>query len=155
MTAPLWTSDEIALATGGRRAESAFVVRGVAIDSRTLEAGDLFVALSAERDGRQFVPAAMADGASGVLASAPVLAPAVIVKDTLAGLEAMGEAARRRAVHARRGAITGSVGKTSVTQAVRAGLELAGPAHGSVKSYNNHIGVPLTLARMPSCIRRK
>ena len=58
-------------------------------------------------------------------------------------------AARDRAPQARRGAVTGSVGKTSVTQAIRAGLERAGRAHGSVKSYNNHIGVPLTLARMP------
>jgi UDP-N-acetylmuramoyl-tripeptide--D-alanyl-D-alanine ligase len=63
-------------------------------------------------------------------------------------LEALGAAARDRAP-ARRGAVTGSVGKTSVTQAIRAGLDLAGRAHGSIKSYNNHIGVPLTLARMP------
>ncbi len=91
----------------------------------------------------------MEAGAAGVLASAAVLAPAVTVDDTQAGLEALGKAARIRAIHARRGAVTGSVGKTSVTQAVRAGLALAGPAHGSVKSYNNHIGVPLTLARMP------
>jgi len=149
MTGPLWTSEEIAAATGGHGAGPRFTARGVSIDSRTLESGDLFVALTAERDGHRFVAAAMAAGAAGVLASAPVLAPAVMVRDTQAGLEALGEAARRRAVRARRGAVTGSVGKTSVTQAVRAGLALAGPAHGSVKSYNNHIGVPLTLARMP------
>jgi UDP-N-acetylmuramoyl-tripeptide--D-alanyl-D-alanine ligase len=61
----------------------------------------------------------------------------------------LGEAARERAPQAKRGAVTGSVGKTSVTQAIMAGLTLAGRAHSSVKSYNNHIGVPLTLARMP------
>ena len=69
--------------------------------------------------------------------------------DTFTALEALGLAARIRAPQTRRGAITGSVGKTSVTQAIRAGLALAGRSHGSVKSYNNHIGVPLTLARMP------
>ncbi len=66
----------------------------------------------------------------------------------------MGDAARDRAPLARRGAVTGSVGKTSLTQAIKLGLEMAGPAHGSVKSYNNHIGVPLTLARMPRATRR-
>jgi UDP-N-acetylmuramoyl-tripeptide--D-alanyl-D-alanine ligase len=71
----------------------------------------------------------------------------------LVGLEKLGEAARDRS-GALRCAVTGSVGKTSVTQAIRAGLLLAGPAHSSVKSYNNHIGVPLTLARMPRETRR-
>jgi UDP-N-acetylmuramoyl-tripeptide--D-alanyl-D-alanine ligase len=72
----------------------------------------------------------------------------VIAPDVQTALEALGLAARDRSP-AKRGAVTGSVGKTSVTQAVRAALALAGPAHASVKSYNNHIGVPLTLARMP------
>jgi uncharacterized protein involved in tolerance to divalent cations len=72
-----------------------------------------------------------------------------MVKDVLQGLERLGVAARERAPQTRRGAVTGSVGKTSVTQAILAGLKLAGRAHSSVKSYNNHIGVPLTLARMP------
>jgi UDP-N-acetylmuramoyl-tripeptide--D-alanyl-D-alanine ligase len=80
--------------------------------------------------------------------------PGVVVGDTLAALEALGQAARERAPQARRGAVTGSVGKTSVTQAVMAGLTLAGRAHSSVKSYNNHIGVPLTLARMPGATER-
>jgi UDP-N-acetylmuramoyl-tripeptide--D-alanyl-D-alanine ligase len=73
----------------------------------------------------------------------------VVVADTLKALERLGVAARVRAPQARRGAVTGSVGKTSVTQAIRAGLIRAGRGHASVKSYNNHIGVPLTLARMP------
>ena len=72
-----------------------------------------------------------------------------MVDDPLRALERLGVAARERAPKARRGAVTGSVGKTSVTQAIMAGLKLAGRAHSSVKSYNNHIGVPLTLARMP------
>jgi len=75
------------------------------------------------------------------------------VADTLRGLEALGMAARDR-TPARRGAVTGSVGKTSVTQAIKAGLDLAGPSHASIKSYNNHIGVPLTLSRMPRTTER-
>jgi UDP-N-acetylmuramoyl-tripeptide--D-alanyl-D-alanine ligase len=146
---PLWTSEEILAATGGRLAGAPFAATGVSIDTRTLAPGDLFVALAGERDGHEFAAAALARGASGVLAVRPVDGPAVLVGDTLTALEALGEAARLRAPQARRGAVTGSVGKTSVTQAIRAGLARAGRAHGSVKSYNNHIGVPLTLARMP------
>jgi UDP-N-acetylmuramoyl-tripeptide--D-alanyl-D-alanine ligase len=78
----------------------------------------------------------------------------VVTGDTLHALEALGVAARERAPQVRRGAVTGSVGKTSVTQAIKAGLDLAGPAHASIKSYNNHIGVPLTLARMPRSTAR-
>jgi len=149
MVEPLWTADEIIRATGGRLAGGAFAVTGVSIDTRSIEPGDLFVALAGVRDGQEFVSEAMAGGAAGVLATRPVDGPAVIVEDSLKALEKLGEAARVRAPQARRGAVTGSVGKTSVTQAVRVGLVLAGRAHSSVKSYNNHIGVPLTLARMP------
>lgn len=147
--ADLWTSQEIAAATGGRVDGGDFAVNGVSIDTRSLETGDLFVALAGARDGHEFVPQARASGAAGVLATRAVDAPAVIVEDTLKALEMLGIAARERAPQVRRGAVTGSVGKTSVTQAVRAGLARAGRAHSSIKSYNNHIGVPLTLARMP------
>jgi UDP-N-acetylmuramoyl-tripeptide--D-alanyl-D-alanine ligase len=150
MAEPLWTSSEIAAAVGGRPAGQAFAATGVSIDTRTLEPGDLFVALAGVRDGHEFVGQALAKGAAGVLAARPVEGPAVMVSgEVLAALEALGRAARDRAPQARRGAVTGSVGKTSVTQAIRAGLMRAGRAHSSVKSYNNHIGVPLTLARMP------
>ncbi len=149
MADPLWTSGEIAAATGGTLAGQAFAVSGVSIDTRTLEPGDLFVALAGVRDGHEFVDQALAKGAAGVLASHPVSGAAIVVDDTQEALEHLGAAARHRATKARRGAVTGSVGKTSVTQAIMAGLKLAGRAHSSVKSYNNHIGVPLTLARMP------
>jgi UDP-N-acetylmuramoyl-tripeptide--D-alanyl-D-alanine ligase len=149
MADPLWTSDEILAATGGRASGAKFAATGVSIDTRTLEPGDLFVALAGERDGHEFAPMALDRGAGGLLASRPIAGPAVVVGDTLKALEQLGEAARVRAPQIRRGAVTGSVGKTSVTQAIRAGLERAGRAHSSVKSYNNHIGVPLTLARMP------
>jgi UDP-N-acetylmuramoyl-tripeptide--D-alanyl-D-alanine ligase len=149
MAEPLWTSDEIVAATSGRLAGAPFSATGISIDTRTLERGDLFVALAGERDGHEFVQAALDRGASGVLVGKVTGGPAIVVPDTLKALELLGVAARVRAPQATRGAVTGSVGKTSVTQAIRAGLERAGRAHSSVKSYNNHIGVPLTLARMP------
>jgi UDP-N-acetylmuramoyl-tripeptide--D-alanyl-D-alanine ligase len=154
MAEPLWTSQAIARATQGRSDGPAFAATGVSIDTRSLEPGDLFVALAGARDGHTFVAQALAKGAAGVLAAQPVDGPAIIVPDTLRGLEQLGLAARDRAARARRAAITGSVGKTSVTQAVAAGLALAGRAHSSIKSYNNHIGVPLTLARMPADTER-
>jgi UDP-N-acetylmuramoyl-tripeptide--D-alanyl-D-alanine ligase len=153
MSAPLWTSDEIVKATGGRLYGSAFDVSGVSIDSRSIAPGDLFVALAGVRDGHDFIDGALAQGAAGALSVRPGSGSRVLVDDTQSALEALGLAARERA-HARRGAVTGSVGKTSVTQAVRAGLLRAGRGHSSVKSYNNQIGVPLTLARMPKDTER-
>jgi UDP-N-acetylmuramoyl-tripeptide--D-alanyl-D-alanine ligase len=150
----LWTSDAIVAATGGRLAGAPFDASGVSIDTRTLEPGDLFVALAGERDGHEFVAAALERGAAGALVSHPVNGASVLVGETLVALEKLGVAARDRAPQARRGAVTGSVGKTSVTQAIAAGLARAGRSHASVKSYNNHIGVPLTLARMPADTER-
>ena len=154
MAEPLWTSEEIAAATGGKAVGKPFTATGVSIDTRTIEPGDLFVALGGVRDGHEFVAEAMAKGAVGALASRQVFGSAVMVDDPLKALERLGVAARERAPAVRRGAVTGSVGKTSVTQAIVAGLKLAGRAHSSVKSYNNHIGVPLTLARMRSDTER-
>ncbi len=149
MAEQLWTSQEIADATGGKAVGKPFMASGISIDTRSLERGDLFVALGGVRDGHEFVEQALAIGAVGALASSQVFGSAVMVDDVLPALERLGLAARERAASARRGAVTGSVGKTSVTQAIMAGLRRAGRAHSSVKSYNNHIGVPLTLARMP------
>ena len=153
MADPLWTSDEIIAATGGRLSGSPFNVTGVSIDTRTLEPGDLFVALAGVRDGHEFVAPAMDARAGGALVSQGVSGPAVQVVDTLKALEKLGIAARDRS-SALRCAVTGSVGKTTATQAIASGLRLAGRAHSSIKSYNNHIGVPLTLARMPRATER-
>ena len=150
--AVLWTSDEIAVATGGT-AHGRFETTGVTFDSREVEPGDLFVALPGVRDGHEFAEAAAARGAAGCLVTRPVPGGHVQVEDALRGLEALGVVARERAP-ARRAAVTGSVGKTSVTQAIAAALRLAGASHNSVKSFNNHIGVPLTLARMPRDTQR-
>ncbi|AQR61276.1 UDP-N-acetylmuramoylalanyl-D-glutamyl-2, 6-diaminopimelate--D-alanyl-D-alanine ligase [Brevundimonas sp. LM2] len=154
-TPPLWTAQEIAVATGGRLEGGHFTADGLTYNSREIAPGDLFLALKGERDGHDFAAAAFAAGATGALVERPVEGgPHIVVPDTLKALEALGAAARDRAPHIRRGAVTGSVGKTSVTQAIKAGLDLAGPAHASIKSYNNHIGVPLTLARMHPSVGR-
>lgn len=155
MSEPLWTSDEVLAAVRGRLEGDGFAAQGINFDTRGIEPGDLFVALQGERDGHDFVAQAFAKGAAAALVARPVEGgPAVVVPDTLKALEDLAAYARERAPAARRGAVTGSVGKTSVTQAVLAGLKLAGDAHGSIKSFNNHIGVPLTLARMPKSAKR-
>jgi UDP-N-acetylmuramoyl-tripeptide--D-alanyl-D-alanine ligase len=150
MADPLWTSDEVLAATRGRLTGEGFAATGVTFDTRELQPGDLFVALQGERDGHEFAAQAFEKGAAAIVASRPVEGGAqILVPDTLKALEDLAAFARDRAPEVRRGAVSGSVGKTGVTQAIFAGLELAGPAHRSVKSFNNHIGVPLTLARMP------
>ncbi|MFA4899321.1 MAG: UDP-N-acetylmuramoyl-tripeptide--D-alanyl-D-alanine ligase [Brevundimonas sp.] len=152
---PLWSAAEVAAATGGVLHGDDRPITGLTYNSREIVPGDLFLALKGERDGHQFAGSAFASGAAAALVEHPVEGgPCVVVPDTLRGLEALGVAARERAPHVKRGAVTGSVGKTSVTQAIKAGLDLTGPAHGSIKSYNNHIGVPMTLARMPVETRR-
>lgn len=149
----LWTSGEIAAATGGR-AVGEWQVNGISIDTRTIEQGDLFVALKAARDGHEFVAQALAKGAGAALVThvpegvAPD-APLIIVKDVLTALEDLGRAGRARTA-ARVVAITGSVGKTSTKEMLRDVLSAQGRTHASVASYNNHWGVPLTLARMPA-----
>ena len=154
-TRSLWTSAEIEAATGGRLSGAPFEAAGITYNSREIVPGDLFLALKGARDGHDFAASAFEAGATGAITERPVEGgPSVVVPDTLRALEALGVASRERAPQVRRGAVTGSVGKTSVTQAIKAGLDLAGPAHASIKSYNNHIGVPLTLARMPRTARR-
>jgi UDP-N-acetylmuramoyl-tripeptide--D-alanyl-D-alanine ligase len=150
MTA-LWTSSAIAAACGGEAGVD-FAVSGVTFDSREVGPGDLFVALvGATTDGHRFVPQAFAAGAAGALVSSGVDGPSVRVADTMRALEDLGRAARARAP-ARVIGVTGSVGKTSTKEALFAALDRARPgrAHRSVKSYNNHTGVPLSLARMPA-----
>lgn len=147
----LWTAQAIAEATGGM-ASGDFQVSGVEMDSRDVRPGDLFVALRGEAmDGHGFVEKAFAAGAAAVLVDRPVDGPHVLVKDTTQALHALAHAARERAEAVRVG-VTGSVGKTGVKEAIFAALERSsrGQAHRSVRSYNNHVGVPLTLARMPA-----
>lgn len=147
----LWTSAEIAAACGGT-AQGEFAADGVTFDSREVVAGDLFIALKGEAtDGHRFIEKARANGAAGFLVSEAVDTPHVRVADTMAALHALGAAARDRSQALRIG-VTGSVGKTGVKEAILAALSRFAPdaVHASVKSYNNHTGVPLSLARMPA-----
>jgi UDP-N-acetylmuramoyl-tripeptide--D-alanyl-D-alanine ligase len=146
----LWTSAEIASATGGR-ASGDFEVTGVTFDSREVGPGDLFVAMPGTvHDGHRFVDGAFASGAAAALVSQPVDGPHVLVENTAKALEDLGRAARARTAATVIG-VTGSVGKTSTKEALFAALDRDSPGrvHRSVKSYNNHTGVPLSLARMP------
>ena len=146
----LWTCEEIAAATGGTASE-AFEVTGVTFDSREVGPGDLFVAMPGTvHDGHKFVDAAFAAGAAGAIVSQPVNGPHVLVDDTFVALQALGRASRERSRATILG-VTGSVGKTSTKEALYAALDRNRPGrvHRSVKSYNNHTGVPLSLARMP------
>ena len=150
---PLWTADEACAATGAR-VTGDWIASGVSIDSRSLEAGDLFVALQGPTfDGHAFIGAALEKGAVAALASRipdglPNGAPLLLVDDTLAGLEALGRAARARSA-ARFIAVTGSVGKTGTKEALKLALEATAPTFASSGNLNNHWGVPLSLARLP------
>ncbi|SLN52634.1 UDP-N-acetylmuramoyl-tripeptide--D-alanyl-D-alanine ligase [Roseovarius litorisediminis] len=148
----LWSASDAAAATGGYSTTD-WQATGVSIDTRTLQAGDLFVALKAARDGHEFVAKALENGAAAALVSyipdgVAETAPLLIVDDVLMGLEALGRAARARS-SARVVAVTGSVGKTSTKEMLRQVLGAQGKTHAAEASYNNHWGVPLTLARMP------
>ncbi len=148
----LWTAAEAAEATGGR-AIGDWSVNGVSIDTRTIEQGEMFVALKAARDGHDFVAAALEKGAGAALVSripdgVSEDAPLLLVDDVQTGLENLGVASRAR-FKGRVVAVTGSVGKTSTKEMLRTVLGAHGSVHAAEKSYNNHWGVPLTLARMP------
>ncbi len=148
----LWTSADAAAATTGR-ATRAFTASGVSIDTRSLNPGDLFVALKDLRDGHDFVRAALDQGAAAALVSripdgCSEADPLLIVADVLEALTALGRAGRARS-RARVIAVTGSVGKTSTKEMLRAVLAGQGAVHAAEASYNNHWGVPLTLARLP------
>lgn len=148
MSAPLWTSAEAAAATGGV-AVGEWDIHGLSIDTRSLKEGDLFVPLKDIRDGHDFVPAAYEAGAGAAISERRIEnAPALIVDDSLQALRNLAVAARNRS-KAVRIAVTGSVGKTSVKEAIASICEASGKSHKSIKSFNNHWGVPLTLAGMP------
>ena len=153
MEARLWTASEVAAATGGHTS-SDWAASGVSIDSRTVRSGDLFVAIRGPRfDGHDFVKDALAKGAvAALVASVPETLESdprlVTVQDTFEALESLGGAARDR-TNARVIAVTGSVGKTGVKEALRMVLGRHSLTLVSEGSLNNHLGVPLSLARLP------
>jgi UDP-N-acetylmuramoyl-tripeptide--D-alanyl-D-alanine ligase len=143
----LWQSGELAAALG--LAGGSPAVTGISIDTRSLRPGDLFVALNAERDGHDFVAEAFAKGAAAALVSRPLPGAVLRVSDTLTGLNRLAAASRARTA-ARIVAVTGSVGKTTSKEMLRRCFAAFGHVHAAEASFNNHIGVPLTLARMPA-----
>jgi UDP-N-acetylmuramoyl-tripeptide--D-alanyl-D-alanine ligase len=152
MTA-LWTAAEADSATGGASTRP-WQATGISIDSRTLARGDLFIALAGPRvDGHDFLGDAFARGASAAVVhrrppGSDNELPLLIVHDTMAALDGLGVAARKRS-GARVVAVTGSVGKTGTKEALRQALGRLGQTHASAGSLNNQWGVPLSLARMP------
>ncbi len=165
----IWTAYEAAAATGGalcarpkspspspddgRWTAEDWVATGLSIDTRTLAPGEMFVALKDARDGHDFVRQAFDSGASAALVSrapdnAPSDKPLLVVRDTLEGLCDLARAARARNFGKRIG-VTGSAGKTSTKEMLRCALAPAGAVHAADKSFNNHLGVPLTLAQTP------
>jgi UDP-N-acetylmuramoyl-tripeptide--D-alanyl-D-alanine ligase len=151
MSEALWTAFDIAAAVDGG-VYGGFEASGVAFDSREVGPGDLFIALKGETtDGHRFLEKAFAAGAAGAIVSEACQGPHVRVADTMAALEALGRASRAR-MQGKVIGVTGSVGKTGTKEALFTCLDrsMRGKVHRSVKSYNNHTGVPLSLARMPA-----
>lgn len=159
----LWTAYEAAAATGGvlcARGGDAkewiaeeWAANGISIDTRSLKPGEMFVALRDARDGHEFLKNAFEAGATAALVArapedAPEGAPLLVVGDTLEGLRSLAVAARMRNF-GKRIAVTGSAGKTSTKEILRGILTPSGEVHAADKSFNNHWGVPLTLARLP------
>ena len=156
MAEALWTTDELLSATGGTLLGTVKVpLTAVTIDSRAVRPGDIFVAIKGDKhDGHDFVAAALKAGAGLGLVSRvtpDMLAAGAVLEladDPLRGLENIGRAARARS-SAQIVAVTGSVGKTSTKEMLLTALSASGETHASAASFNNHWGVPLTLARMP------
>ena len=153
----LWTYSELRDALGADPSiPPRGIATGVSIDTRTLQAGDLFFAIKGDtHDGHDFVARAFDAGAAaavvnrGRAASLAALGPVYATDDTMNAMERLGVASRSRS-KARIAAVTGSVGKTTAKEMLRALLSACGSTHASRASYNNHWGVPLTLASMPS-----
>jgi UDP-N-acetylmuramoyl-tripeptide--D-alanyl-D-alanine ligase len=148
----LWTPHDLVAATGGMLRRP-FSASGVSIDTRTLRQGDLFIALMGESDGHRWVGKALERGAAGAMVHAlpddlPDDAPLLAVPDTLAGLAALGTYGRARFT-GKVLAVTGSVGKTTTKEMLRAILAAHARTWAAEASHNNHWGLPLTLARIP------
>ena len=149
----LWTSNEIEQATLGQ-ATQGFTASGLSIDTRTISPGDLFIAIKGEsRDGHEYVSAALQSGAAAALVSRvpeslPAKSPLLVAANTQRALEDLARAARAR-THAQVVAVTGSAGKTTTKDMLRRALGALGLTAASAASFNNHWGVPLSVASVP------
>jgi UDP-N-acetylmuramoyl-tripeptide--D-alanyl-D-alanine ligase len=158
MSDALWTWEELVVAAGAAvDGMPSTPIGGFSIDTRTLAPGEVFVALRDARDGHAFVTNAFERGAAAALVETGYVrntsdGALLRVSDPLEGLRGIARAARAR-TNARIVAVTGSVGKTGTKEALRACLARVGATHAAEKSFNNHWGVPLTLARMPAGVR--
>lgn len=154
MTTQLWTAADLAAVTGGNVIGDWTAINGIAIDTREVGPGDLFIALKGENhDAHKFVAAALEAGAAAAMVhrmpEGGAKMPMLMVEDTMVALQKLGFAGRAR-TSAKVIAVTGSVGKTSTKEMLRSMLAPQGKTHAAVRSFNNHWGVPLTLARMPA-----
>src|SRR5499433_3379462 len=157
---PLWAVEAmVAAMRAARNGPLPSSVPGISIDTRTIAPGEAFFAIKGDnRDGHDFVQSALAAGAGLAVVSAdrregfPKDAPLLVVADVLEGLRELARAARAR-TRAKIIAVTGSVGKTGTKEALRLALSRSGETHASLASYNNHWGVPLSLARCPQSAR--
>ncbi len=158
MSEPLWTLAALLELTKGRLiGPEPKAIDGISIDSRTTESGDAFFAIRGDRfDGHDFIAAALAGGAVLAVVGAHrlvglgrITAPLVVVDDVTKALRRLAVGARSRAT-GKIVAVTGSVGKTTTKDMLRAALGRSGSVHAAPASFNNHWGVPLTLARMPA-----
>lgn len=154
MTEILWNAAEAATATGGKlTGHPGWKAMGIAMDSRLVRKGDLFIALKGVHDGHDYVAQAFANGAAAAIVAReieglPLDTPLLMVRDTFQAMQELGQAARYRAALRHAIAVTGSVGKTGTRAMLEAAFGAQYKTHASTRSYNNHIGVPFTLASM-------
>ena len=150
---PVFSADELHSVVGGKLSKKNWEVHGISIDSREIKKNDLFIALKSKRDGNDFILSAIEKGAKAVIINKvpiglPINFPYILVKDSMKALHAIAKYSRKR-YKGNLVAITGSVGKTSTKDILTKILSIFGLTYSSPKSFNNDLGVPLTLANIP------
>ena len=149
----IFSAEELHSIVGGKLFENDWIVSGISIDSRTIKKNDLFIALKAKRDGNDFIVSAIENGAKAAIINKipkdlPKNFPFILVNNSVEALYSIAKYSRKK-YEGRVIAITGSVGKTSTKDILTKMLSTFGVTHSSQKSFNNHLGVPLTLANIP------
>ena len=150
---PVFSADELHSVVGGKLSKKNWEVHGISIDSREIKKNDLFIALKSKRDGNDFILSAIEKGAKAAIVNKvpiglPIIFPYILVKDSMKALHAIAKYSRKQ-YKGSLVAITGSVGKTSTKDILTKILSIFGLTYSSPKSFNNDLGVPLTLANIP------